>query len=394
MEAEQLRRGALQEAAFYRAKVATLEGNAPTDLSRIEKDRVAELERQLGQLTAEHSNTKRELQRKFSSDESASVVASPRLDRDNDAIERAEEAEEAHRLAVQELVELQTKHSSVEQSLRELNERFITTSSSAQQREAELDQLRSHLQEAEATHDEHLAVIAQAQAAIASAGARTTQVEESHRQATQRITELEHELQEATQLAEGRLREVESATARLAEVEDSHAKSREEAESLRTVTTGRLGQLLESHKTRGVDQAKSTRGHQEQVRALEEEGSSLRKMLREAGQRVDAAESGVSNHRDRARELELALRSVKVEMRGHRSKLLGAQSELAKYKELQSSRDMELRDREMAVTEMETRVTVLRNLCRSFSSSFRRKAVEEFSRNLRQEDASEGRLRS
>jgi chromosome segregation ATPase len=366
MDAEQLRRGALQEAAFYRAKVATLEGNAPTDLSRIEKDRVAELERQLGALSAEHSNTKRELQRKLSTDGSASALTSPRPDKDNDAIERAEEAEEAHRLALQELAELQAKHTSVETSLRELNERFITSSSTAQQREAERDQLRHHLEEAEATHDEHLGIIAQAQAAISSSGARTAEVEALHQQATTRIQELEAELSEAKHLAESRSKEVESVNARLAEVEGSHAKSREEAESLRSVTTGRLGQLLDNHKARSTDKAQSTRGHQEQVRALEEEGSSLRKMLREAGQRVDAAESGVSMHRDKARELEMTLRTVKAEMRGHRSKLGAAQGELAKYKERHNSRDMELRDREMAVTEMETRVTVLRNLCKSF----------------------------
>jgi chromosome segregation ATPase len=362
MDAEQLRRGALQEAAFYRAKVATLEGNAPTDLSRIEKDRITELERQLASLSAEHGNAKRELQRKGSSSESPSTVTSPRLDSNNEAIERAEEAEEAHRLAVQELVELQAKHTAVEMSLRELNERFITTSSAAQQREAERDQLRGHLEEAESTHDEHLAVIDQAQAAISSAGAKTAAVEALHQQATQRIQELESALTQARQEAEAKSREVESATARLAEVEGSHAKSREEAESLRTVTTGRLGELLESHRSRSTDKAQASRGHQEQVRALEEEGSSLRKMLREAGQRVDAAEAGVSTHRDKARELDMALRTVKAEMRGHRSKLNTAQAELAKYKELQSARDAELRDREMAVTEMETRVTVLRNL--------------------------------
>jgi len=360
MEAEQLRRGALQEAAFYRAKVATLEGNAPTDLSRIEKDRVAELERQLGSLSSELAQSKREFLKK--STPPASAIQSPRMDRDNDAIERAEEAEEAHRLALQELIELQAKHSSVEMSLRELNERFITTSSTAQQREAERDQFKNHLQEAQSTHDEHLAVIAEAQAAIASAGARTSQVEQLHQQATTRIQELEAELQEAKHTAEARSREIDSTTSRLRDIETSHAQSREEAESLRSVTTGRLGQLLESHKARSGEQAQSTRGHLDQVRALEEEGSSLRKMLREAGQRVDAAESGVSTHRDKARELELALRTTKSEMRGHRSRLNAAQAELGRYKEMWSGRDLELKEREGVVTEMETRVTVLRNL--------------------------------
>lgn len=361
MEAERLRRGALQEAAFYRAKVATMEANAPNDVNRMDKERISELERQLGSLAADHANSQRSMQRKDSATESA--LTSPRLDKDNEAIERAEEAEEAHRLAVAELTELQTKHTAVETSLRELNERFITTSSQAQQREAERDHYRSQLDEAHTTREEHLGVIEQAQAAILKAGARTVEVEGLHQKATSRIRELETELAEAKADVETKSRDAQLANERLAEVEAASVKSREEADSLRSVTTGRLGDLLDSHRSLRSDEARTLRGHQEQVRALEEEGSSLRKMLREAGQRVDAAESGVSTHRDKARELELSLRTVKTEMRSHKGKLASAIAELAKYKELQGARDAELRDREMAATELETRVTVLRNLC-------------------------------
>lgn len=371
MEAERLRRGALQEAAFYRAKVATMEANSPSDLSRMDKDRIAELERQLGALTTEHSNAQRELQRKGSSSESASALASPRLDKDTEAIERAEEAEEAHRLAMTELAELQAKHTAVENSLRDLNERFITTSSQTQQREAERDHFRSQLEEAHASRDQHLSVIEEAQAAIAKAGARTIEVEALHQKASSRIRELEQELAETKADVETKSREMSAAALRLTEVEDSYAKSREEADSLRSVTTGRLGDLLDSHRSLRSDEARTLRGHQEQVRALEEEGSSLRKMLREAGQRVDAAEAGVSTHRDKARELESILRTTKGEMRTHKSKLATALAELAKYKDLQGARDAELREREMAATELETRVTVLRNLRKLLSVSKR-----------------------
>ena len=264
--------------------------------------------------------------------------------------------------ALAELTELQNKHTLVETSLRELNEKFITTSSQTQQREAERDQYRSQLEEAHAAREQHLGVIEEAQRAIAQAGARAVEVEALHQTATSRIRDLEQELATAKSEVEAKSRDAQIANDRLNEIEGTYAKSREEADSLRSVTTGRLGELLDSHRSLRTDEARSIRGHQEQVRALEEEGSSLRKMLREAGQRVDAAEAGVSTHRDKARELEMSLRTVKAEMRGHKSKLASALAELNKYKELQGSRDAELRDREMASTELETRVTVLRNL--------------------------------
>jgi multidrug resistance efflux pump len=105
-----------------------------------------------------------------------------------------------------------------------------------------------------------------------------------------------------------------------------------------------------------------TRGHQEQLRALEEESKSLRKMLREAGQRLEDAEAGVSHHRQKHRDLEISHQSLRAEMRVHRTKLLGAQSELARYKQLHAAKDSELRERDVTVTEIETRCAVLRNL--------------------------------
>lgn len=362
VESERLRRGALQEAAFYRAKIATLESNAPIDLARIEKERINELERQLANLAAEHANASRQMQRTNSSSASDKALQACAAEREAEAVRRAEEAEEAQRTAVEELSELQAKFTAAETSLREHTERLITLTSTVSQREAERDQFKTQYDDAVADRDQHLTLIEQAQSAISSSGTRTAEVEALHEKATSRVHELESELAEAKAELESKSRDVQTANERLAAVENSYAKSREEADNLRSVTTGRLGELLDSHRSLRADEGRANRAHQEQLRALEEEGSSLRRMLREAGQRVDAAEAGVSHHRGKAREVEASLQSLRAEMRAHKLKLSAAQSELAKFKEMQASRDSELRDREMAATELETRCTVLRNL--------------------------------
>ena len=46
-EAEKLRSSAMQEAAYYRAKLAALEASSIPEASRLDRDRIAELERQL-----------------------------------------------------------------------------------------------------------------------------------------------------------------------------------------------------------------------------------------------------------------------------------------------------------------------------------------------------------
>ena len=352
----------MQEAAFFRAKVATLETNSPIDLARIEKERINELERQLHVLSTDHSAAQRDLEQAVGESSQHKQLHSAAVEREAENLRRAEDAEDAHRQATEQLDDLQQRSISSENSLREHTERLITLSSVAQQREAERDHLQSQLDNAVAAREEHVGLIEQAQAAIAAAGLRSSEMETTYGKLTARISQLEDELAKARAELDGRTRDAELATERLAEIENAWAKSREEADSLRTVTTSRLGELLDSHKEMRADEVRLTRGHQEQLRALEEEGKSLRRMLREAGHRVDAAEAGVSTHRQKVRDHEAQHQSLRAEVRSHQTKLLNAQTELAKYKDMYSAKNAEGRDRDGVAVEVETRCMMLRNL--------------------------------
>lgn len=361
-DAERLRRGALQEAAFYRAKIATLESSSPSDLSRIEKERISDLERQLASLSTECTTAQRELTRIRETSAADQHQRSMLTERETESARRAEEVEEAHRGVLDELENLRQQHGSVEATLRDHAERMVVVSSAAQQHKAERDHVRSQLEEASTTRDVHLGLIQSAQSAIAAAGTRTTEMETLYNKATARISDLEAELTDARSEIENRTRDAELSAERLAEVEIAYTRSREEAESLRQVTTSRLGELLESHKEIKAGETRGLKGHQEQMRALEEESKSLRKMLREAGQRLEDAEAGVSHHRSKAKDLEVAHHSLKGEIRSFKTKHMQSQQELAKFRDLHGAKDAELRERDLAVTEIETRCTVLRNL--------------------------------
>ncbi|EIW73669.1 hypothetical protein TREMEDRAFT_59843 [Tremella mesenterica DSM 1558] len=361
-EADRLRRGALQEAAFYRAKLATLESGSPIDLGRLEKERIAELERQLATLSAEHTNVQRDMERLSDQCSSDRQLHAEAIDRESGTLKRAEEAEEAHRNTLEELEDVRQKVIVAEASVRDHTERLITLSSLAQQREAERDQLRTKLDDAILARDQHLGLIEQAQSAIDAAGLRTTELEAQNLKSTSRIAELETELADTRLELEARTRDADMATQRMTEVENAYAQSREEADELRNLTTGGLGQVIDSLKEMRADEDRNSHGHREQIRALEEECNSLRRMLKEAGQRLDAAESGVSHHRTKARDFETQVQALRAEVRVHRNKLGKSHEETSKLKELQATRDAELRDREQAVTEMETRLTMMRNL--------------------------------
>ncbi|WVQ73192.1 hypothetical protein IAR50_002757 [Cryptococcus sp. DSM 104548] len=361
-EADTLRRGALQETAFYRAKIAALESNSAIDLKRLEQDRTAELEKQIGVLVNENAGLQKELERERDSGVQTRSLHSSATEREAETLKRAEEAEEAHRGAVEELEQLHVRFSNHEQSIREQSEQLVTLSSTLQQREAERESLMSQLEEAITARDQHVLLVEEAQRAVDSGGAMASEMEAMYAQESQKVATLVEQLAETRAELEKRSQLADIATERLQEIEKAYALSREEADSLRGSVSTHLGAILDSHRELRADESRLTQGHQDKLRALEVESTSLRKMLNEAGQRVDAAESGVSHHRSKARVLEGKLQALRSELRAGQTKLLSAQSEVTRYKELNASRDEELREKELAVTEVETRCTMLRNL--------------------------------
>ncbi|EAL21307.1 hypothetical protein CNBD3610 [Cryptococcus deneoformans B-3501A] len=362
VEADHLRRGALQETAFYRAKIAALETNSLLDLKRVEKERINELEKQINILANENAQMSKELEWEKEGREQANCLHSSATQREAETLRRAEEAEEAQKEALEELERLRGHFLTYEQGAREHSEQLITLSSRVQQREAERDQLRSQLDEAIATRDQNIQLVSEVQAAITSAGLMASEMEAMYTKESVKVQQLEEELAECRAELESRTRNAELATEKLKEIENAYAKSREEADALRAVTTSRLGEILDSHKEMRADETRAARGHQEQLQALEEEGKSLRKMLKEAGQRVDAAESGVNQHRTKMRDVESKVQTLRGELRTSQTKLLSAQAEVARYKQLHSTRDEELKEKEIAMTEVETRCAMLRNL--------------------------------
>lgn len=63
------------------------------------------------------------------------------------------------------------------------------------------------------------------------------------------------------------------------------------------------------------------------------------------------------------RELELEGQGLRGQVRETRTRLIAAQMEVGKLKEAQGAKDTELKERDLAVTEIETRCNMLRNLC-------------------------------
>ncbi|KAG8980256.1 Negative regulator of mitotic exit, partial [Tulasnella sp. 427] len=257
-ESDRVRNAAVQEAAFYRAKLAAYENGSAGDVNRLERDRVNSLETQLQSLTAERNATERKLEEANDSHLLQSRLREQAEERAIEAVKRAESAEEAHEVVKREHSELREKHLTVESNLRDHADRLLTVTSSTSQLDAERSALRSQVGELLATREQQQRALDQARSALDAAGARASEMDAQWEAARNRIDDLERDLSQSRNELEARVQEADSMAARLADVENAFAKSREEADEYRASLTGSIGKLLDTQRELQADEDRAS----------------------------------------------------------------------------------------------------------------------------------------
>lgn len=352
---------AVQEAAFYRAKLLAFENSQTDDVIRMERQRIAELERQVSSLAKERSEQDKQIAEMGSLLALKTQVAEHAEARAAEATKRSEALQVAHERVVREHATLQDRHDQLEATLHEHEERAISHATKANLLEVERRTLDAKLEELSALKDHHIRVFESTRTSLAATSARAEEMETQWRQARDRIVELEADLTEAKIELESRTAEVESVRQRLADTENSWARSREEADALRALTTGNLGEMLDMHREMAQDEDRATRGHEEKLRAMEEQTLSLQKMVKEAGTRVEEAQQELITARKRIQSLEGSQLSFRTQASGVRNQLQELVSEVGTLRKELSTKEAQLREQNLRVSEAEVRLAMFRN---------------------------------
>ncbi|KAG8892556.1 Negative regulator of mitotic exit, partial [Tulasnella sp. 417] len=209
-ESDRIRNAAVQEAAFYRAKLAAYETGTALDVNRLERDRMTALETQVQALTAERNTVERKLEDINEAHLLQSRLREQAEERAAEAVKRAEIVEEAHEAVKREHSELREKHLTVEGNLRDHTDRLLAVTSSTSQLEVERNSLRSQVNELLATRDQHQRALDQARSALDAAGARAAEMDAQWQTSRNRIADLEEELNQMRGDLEARIQETES----------------------------------------------------------------------------------------------------------------------------------------------------------------------------------------
>lgn len=356
-DAERMKSAAIQEAAYYRAKLTAHEASAPGEVSQMERERISELERHLATLLAEQTAQKKTADELSDSLALQTTLLEQAEARSSDASNRADTLEETHHRVAREHSEIRDRYVDVEAALRDHADRLLGQTSLLEQKDAEISQVKRQVEELTQLRDQHIRALDQARTALQAVASRS----EEDQRARDQITQLEADIAELRGDLETRMSEVEQARIRLAEVENAWAKSREEADAFRALTTGSLGELLDSHRDLRADEDRLTRGHTEKVEALEVEAASLRKMLKDATQQLEEVQRDLSEERRRVRQTESEQTLLRSQIVGLRAQLSSSVLEQGRLRKDLAEKDNDLRGALKETADTNIRLAMLRN---------------------------------
>ncbi|KZV74942.1 hypothetical protein PENSPDRAFT_625398 [Peniophora sp. CONT] len=358
-DAERMRSAATQEAAYYRAKLSALEAGAAGDANRLDRDRHSELERALAAALAERATQERRLAEFAEELAHKEALIEQHETRALEAVRRAETLEEDHVRVLREHTQTQEAHSALDGKTREHAARLASQQGVLEQKDAELGALAETVRELQALREQHIRALEQTRVALEAANTRASAVDEHSVQAREQLTQYEAELAELRGELESRSTEAEQTRARLVEVENAWAKSREEADAFRALTTTGLGELLDSHRELRGDEERATRGHSEKFTALEAELIRTRELLDDARAAASQAQNELGTERRRAREGEGEQITLRAQVAGLRAQLGSALGDAGRLRRELGQRESELQQKAREAADAEVRLNTL-----------------------------------
>lgn len=345
-ESDRARLAALSEAAFYRAKLDALESGNTSEAERLQRERTNDIERQLSDTLRETGEFERQLTRLREELKLEQQLRSSAEDRLSESTKRAMSAEAAQLKVYDELANIQKKSHTQESQLRDHREKVVSLSALVAKHQSDHEEARSQLDEHRSASENQSLALRDLQTSLAAATARAAEHERMHQQHRDLASQHEGTIARLRSELTAKSSEAESHQSRAVELESLVSHHRSEAESHRQAVTGGLAQLLAFQKQQGTRSAdQNIPPHvNDRIRALQDECDSMRQIHAESKQAADQAHNSLDEMRERNFSLEKQQSGLRSELSAMRSQLTIALQEVARLKDISSSRDLEIRD--------------------------------------------------
>ncbi|CAG8499773.1 1565_t:CDS:2 [Paraglomus brasilianum] len=362
-ESERIRTAALQEAAYFKAKLTALVNASETDLAQIESQRAAELEKRLTQaLTEKESSQAKLIQYQQSSSYEIQARESAE-ERAKAANARAEEMEESHARVLTELATLHSRATAAETSLRQANTRLAETNAELAQHRVKSSGSQGQLTQLQLSLDQHQRALEKANTALGAANERASEAESLWRQARQDrqdIVSLEKEAAGLRAELDVKMRDLDRAYAKTDELERLLATAQKEADAVRAVMQESMTELLNTSRsgTNDLNTSDLTRRYNE----LEQEVEKLKIARSDSQTAADEASRSLAEAMGRTSHLEATNIKSRSENASLQRRLAEATDEIARLKDKIREKERELETKTQVLEEADVKIGMMRDV--------------------------------
>ncbi|KAL8290164.1 hypothetical protein RQP46_003103 [Phenoliferia psychrophenolica] len=357
---------ALQEASYYRAKLAALETGSAGDVTKLERERTQDLERKLAESLAAKTLLERQVEKLESDVEHHSEMRASVEERHQAATSRADAAESSYSRSLSDYAELQRRANNHETTIQEHFEQIAALQSTAQVLSAENATLKERTGRTDDTVAQHMRTIEETQAALAAAHARNDEVHGVWEQSQREVAEHQQRAHQLQAELDQKHLEATTATAKAADLERILHSTREEHEATKAVAAGGLAQLLAAHRDRGTSQSRDIAPDDAattaRLQALEEETTATKQMHQDVRSKHAAALGELEGVRSREVALQAQVIQLRSELGTLRTQHAHALDDVSRHKSLAHDRESEAKDATRVREAAEVRAGLLRQI--------------------------------
>lgn len=378
--ADRSRIAALQEAAYYRAKLSAFEAASPSDVAKLERERSAELEQKLSDALSSRTELEAQLAKL---EEEASHHSSLRFaaeEQHQAVLARADATDQSHARALAEFADLQKRSHSHERTIAEHVASLASLTSSHAQLEADNQRYKGQVDEHETSLAGYLRTLEGSQEALTAAQTRNDELSTAYEKATTELTTQQTRVAELEQQVQQLQVERDAATAKAEELQGLLSSTREAHDKAHSLATGGLAELLAAHKQRQTlrDTARSagtgdddndndddlplSEHHVARLRAIETEASTHKQLHSEAQAKSDELATELEAVRAREIGLHQELSTLRKQLETVQSQHALAAEQVKEHKTLAASHASTARTISREKDAAEVKASLLRSL--------------------------------
>ncbi|WAR53921.1 hypothetical protein PtB15_3B430 [Puccinia triticina] len=267
-ETSKTKTAALQEASFYRVKLAAYEAASVSEINKLERQRISDLEHKLSDLIVSKSASERQVAQLTSELEQERNLREVSQENFNKSHDRSEQLQALHSQLVIDYEELMNKTRGTDLSSTDQAQQYQSLQTTHRAVLAELESSKQQLESTQLVNEKYLFTLQQFQKSMDASRAQVDEMQSSWEQAKADLEAQKSLAHDLSQELDSKLHELDHAKSQIEQMEHALSNAREENAALKTLNDDGISQLISATRSIPTDLASSTKDDPVKMRSL------------------------------------------------------------------------------------------------------------------------------